>query len=185
VARRRNAVVNVAVRVNPGPGVAGGAMRMGGKPAPFGVDEERLQDVVAHILAEPALALRGIHLYLGTQILDHRILLTQYRQALDIARRVAGWSGRPLATVDLGGGLGVPYFANESELDGRAAATSRRCRHEADPGCRYALRVSAWPLPVAEAHYVARVVDIKTSRGKTCRARRRYAPRPVASNLGR
>lgn len=171
-ARRRRTVANVAVRVNPGPEASGGAMRMGGKPAPFGVDEEQLPEVVAHIEADPALALRGIHLYVGTQILDHQILLAQYRHGIDIARRVAGWTGRPLATVDLGGGLGVPYFANESPLDldvlGRELRTLlddvrsepalRDARFVVEPG-RYV---------VAEAGiYVARVVDVKTSRGKT------------------
>jgi diaminopimelate decarboxylase len=172
IARRRNAVANVAVRVNPGPGVGGGAMRMGGKPAPFGVDEESLQDVVARILAEPALALRGIHLYVGTQILDHGVLLAQYRQALDIARRVAGWSGGPLATIDLGGGLGVPYFANESELDVEAFGRDLRALLDeisADSsfaGTRFVLEPGRYL--VAEAGiYVARVVGVKTSRGKT------------------
>src|ERR1700676_1897956 len=36
----------VAVRVNPGQEAPGGAMRMGGKPAPFGVDEETLDFVL-------------------------------------------------------------------------------------------------------------------------------------------
>lgn len=170
-ARERSAVADVAVRVNPGPGMSGGALRMGGKPAPFGVDEEQLQDVIARILAEPALALRGIHLYVGTQILDHRTLLAQYRQGLEIARRVAGWCGRPLATLDLGGGLGVPYFANEPALDvasfgGELQALLDTLHGDAAfAGTRFVLEPGRYL--VAEAGiYVARVVDIKTSRGK-------------------
>jgi diaminopimelate decarboxylase len=72
VARRRNVTARVAVRVNPKPEISGGAMRMGGKPAPFGIDEESLQGVVEYVLGQPAVALRGIHLYVGTQILDYR-----------------------------------------------------------------------------------------------------------------
>ena len=144
---------------------------MGGKPAPFGVDEESLQAVVARMISEPRITLRGIHLYVGTQILDYRTLLAQYRQGLEIARRVAGWSGRPLETVDLGGGLGVPYFSSESELDiesfGREAqkligAVSDEPAFE---GTRFVVEPGRYL--VAEAGiYVARVVDIKTSRGK-------------------
>jgi diaminopimelate decarboxylase len=172
VARRRNVQVGVAVRVNPGAEMSGGAMRMGGKPAPFGIDEERLEGVVGQLLAEPAIALRGIHLYVGTQILDYRTLISQYRRGLEIARRVAGWCGRPLQTVDLGGGLGVPYFKNDSELD--IASFGRDVRQlvataasdaAAFDGTRFVLEPGRYL--VAEAGiYVARVLDVKQSRGK-------------------
>lgn len=171
IARRRNAVVPVAIRVNPGPDSLGGAMRMGGKPSPFGIDEEQLESVVERLHADPVLALRGIHVYPGTQILDVATLLAQYRHALAIARRVATWTGRPLATLDLGGGLGVPYFSNESELDmDRFAAEVRVLGagvedDESLAGTRFILEPGRYL--VAEAGiYVARVVDIKVSRGK-------------------
>src|SRR5262245_36048029 len=59
----------VAVRVNPTSEVQGGAMRMGGKPAPFGVDEEKLHPFVDMLLDEPAFDFRGVHIFAGTQIL--------------------------------------------------------------------------------------------------------------------
>jgi diaminopimelate decarboxylase len=171
IARRRNVSARVAVRVNPQPETAGGAMRMGGKPAPFGVDEECLQGVIEQLLGEPAIALRGIHLYVGTQILDYRTLLAQYRHGVEIARRVAGWCRRPLETVDLGGGLGVPYFPSESDLDiecfGREVhqLVDEVRRDAAFDGTRFVLEPGRYL--VAEAGiYVARVLDAKTSRGK-------------------
>ena len=172
IARRRHATVGVAIRVNPQPEASGGAMRMGGKPAPFGIDEESLEDAVARLRAEPAIVLRGIHLYVGTQILDWRTLLSQYRRAFEIARRVSGWCGRPLDTVDLGGGMGVPYFANESELD--VESFGREVRQlvagasgdAAFDGTRFVLEPGRYL--VAEAGiYVARVLDVKRSRGRT------------------
>ena len=172
IARQRNATVGVAVRVNPQPETSGGAMRMGGKPAPFGIDEEVLEGAVGHVLSEPAIALRGIHLYVGTQILDYRTLLAQYRRGLDIARRVAGWCRRPLQTVDLGGGLGVPYFPNDAELDIEALGRDVRAllagirSDAAFAGTRFVLEPGRYL--VAEAGiYVVRVLDVKKSRGNT------------------
>jgi diaminopimelate decarboxylase len=171
IARRRNVQVPVAVRVNPEAGAVGGAMRMGGKPAPFGVDEEILHGVVEKLLGEPAIALRGIHLFAGTQVLDHETLVAQYRHGIEIARHVSSWCGRPLQIVDLGGGLGVPYFASESELD--IESISREMRKLVDgvtndaafEGTRFVLEPGRYL--VAEAGiYVARVIDVKSSRGR-------------------
>ena len=65
-------------------------MRMGGKPAPFGIDEEQIDAVIERIIADPYLEFRGIHLFTGTQILDPAVLIRQYRKGIEIAVGVAG-----------------------------------------------------------------------------------------------
>lgn len=109
--------VRVSIRVNPVAAAQGGAMRMGGKPAPFGFDEEDLVNVVAAVKAQRSLDLRGVHLFAGTQILDADVLLSQWRHAIDVAGRVAVMAGTPLKTIDVGGGLGIPYFQGDGTLD--------------------------------------------------------------------
>ncbi len=109
--------IAVALRVNPVAEAQGGAMRMGGKAAPFGFDEEDIDAVVDRVRAAPHLDLAGVHLFAGTQILDAVVLLGQWRHGLAVAGRVAARLGRPLRTIDLGGGLGIPYFAGDGELD--------------------------------------------------------------------
>src|SRR5262245_10038043 len=117
ICRRLGRRASIAVRVNPSSEAQGGAMRMGGKPAPFGVDEEKLDEFLDRILGEPSIEFHGIHLFSGTQILDHTMLLRQYRKGLEIGRQVACRIKQPLHTVDFGGGLGIPYFGNDEELD--------------------------------------------------------------------
>jgi diaminopimelate decarboxylase len=117
IGERLGASVRISVRVNPVAAAQGGAMRMGGKPAPFGFDEEDLANVVAAVVAHRSLDLRGVHLFAGTQILDADVLLSQWRHAIDVAGRVAAMAKRPLQTIDLGGGLGIPYFPGDSALD--------------------------------------------------------------------
>lgn len=161
----------VALRVNPASDAEGGAMRMGGKPAPFGVDEECLEDVLDVILPEPALDFCGIHLFTGTQILDADTLVNQYRHGLAIARRVVNRIGRPLKRIDFGGGLGIPYFAHEKELDleqlrdGLIGLFSGLASDQDFDGTQFL--VEPGRFLVAEAGvYLARVNDIKVSRGK-------------------
>ena len=117
LSRRLGRRAPVAVRINPRGEAQGGAMRMGGKPTPFGIDEECLGEAVDRIVSDHLLEFRGVHIFSGTQILEHDTLLTQYQRGLEIARRAAERARCPIATLDFGGGLGVPYFENERELD--------------------------------------------------------------------
>lgn len=171
ISRRLNLPARIAVRVNPLGDAQGGAMRMGGKPAPFGVDEEVLDQVLDRVVADPAISFRGIHLFTGTQIIDSEILLNQYRRGIEIAARVADRIKRPVQTLDFGGGFGVPYFEHERELDMeqlRCGLAELMAEVLQDP--RFAetqFVVEPGRYLVAEAGiYVTRINDIKVSRGK-------------------
>jgi len=171
IAQRRGMRAPVAVRVNPGGEAEGGAMRMGGRPAAFGVDEETLDAVIDRLLALPGLELRGMHLFAGTQILDFQILVAQYRKGIEIARRVAACLKKPLHTLDFGGGLGTPYFPHEQELNMaglRAGLDALLKEIRNDPlfsGTQFMVEPGRYLVGEAGV-YIARVNDIKVSRGK-------------------
>jgi diaminopimelate decarboxylase len=171
ISRRLGRRARVAVRVNASAEAQGGAMRMGGKPAPFGIDEEELGDAVRQIVSDICIEFRGIHLFTGTQILDHAVLIRQYRKGIEIALGVARMLERPLHTVDLGGGLGIPYFFGDQELQmellgNEVAVLMREVRDEAlFAGTRFMLEPGRYLVGEAGI-YVARVTDIKKSRGK-------------------
>ncbi len=161
----------VAVRVNPNEEGQGGALRMGGKPAPFGIDEEDLEVVLQRIAGDSGLEFRGIHLFVGTQILDDNLLLTQCRKAIAIGRRAARQMGRALQTLDFGGGLGIPYFDGDSELNlsrfGENLGTVIAEIENEDAFRQTNFMVEPGRFLVGESGiYVARVTDIKTSRGR-------------------
>lgn len=162
--------VPVAIRFNPVAEVQGGAMRMGGRPAPFGFDEEELDGVIDRVASSGAFDLRGVHMFAGTQILDADILAGQWAHGLAVARRVAGRIGRPLKTIDLGGGLGIPYFSGEAALDLARLAShipALAAALQGDPLTREA-KVVVEPgrfLVGSAGLYVARVLAAKTSRG--------------------
>jgi len=171
ICRRLGRRARVSIRINPVGEVEGGAMRMGGRPAPFGIDEEMLSETMDAILSMPELDLSGIHLFTGTQILDAGILLGQYHHGLNLARRVAGQLGRPLYTLDFGGGLGIPYFSHERELDLAAlrGGLEIMCAEvDKDPifsGTQFLVEPGRF-LAGEAGIYVARVSDVKVSRGK-------------------
>jgi len=161
----------VAIRINPEADAQGGAMRMGGKPAPFGIDEEALDQALDFALSRPSIGFQGIHLFTGTQILDAEVLLAQYKKGVQLARRVADAIGHPIHSLDFGGGLGVPYFSSEHALDVAAlAAGIVELRREiaTDPaftGTRLIIEPGRYLIAEAGV-YLTRVVDVKLSRGK-------------------
>jgi diaminopimelate decarboxylase len=171
ISRRLGMRAKAALRVNPSGEAQGGAMLMGGKPAPFGIDEERLDVVLDRLLSDSSIEFQGIHLFTGTQILDHTILVRQYRKGFEIARWVAARLQRPLHTLDFGGGLGIPYFANERELDMEKlredlAALMTEIRGEAlFAGTQFMVEPGRYLVGEAGI-YVTRINDIKISRGK-------------------
>jgi diaminopimelate decarboxylase len=161
----------IAIRVNPSGEAEGGAMRMGGRPAAFGVDEEILDDVLDRLLGLPELEIRGVHLFTGTQILDSQILAAQYRKGIQVAQRVAARIKGPLHTLDFGGGLGTPYFSHEQELDMHQLRIELDSLMKTVDGHALLSETQFMVEPgrylVGEAGvYVARVVDVKVSRGK-------------------
>jgi len=171
ISQRLGKQASIAIRVNPAGEAEGGAMRMGGRPAPFGVDEEILDEVLDYVLSDRWLYLSGIHLFTGTQILDANVLVKQYGHGLKVAKRVVGRSGKPLQYLDFGGGLGVPYFPNEKALDLAALRLGLNelfAETESDPdfaGTKFLVEPGRF-LVAESGIYVTRINDIKTSRGK-------------------
>ena len=171
ISQRQAKITPVLVRVNPNEGGQGGAIRMGGKPAPFGVDEEQLHELLCYIVDSPHLQFRGIHLFVGTQILDHHFLLGQYRKGFEIAKHAAQLLGQPIQSLDFGGGLGVPYFPGDTELDLSQAKKyfAEMLAEFGDEPCFSRTRFMVEPgrFLVAESGiYVTRITDIKMSRGR-------------------
>lgn len=163
--------LDISLRINP-TDAAGGAMRMGGRPSPFGIDEETLDEAITRIIDLPCIKLAGIHLFMGTQILDAEVLLNQYQRALCLARQVALRMDAPLRSIDFGGGWGTPYFPNEQCLDlNRVRAVLEQIHSELqqDPLlCHARPIIEPGRFLVNEAGvYLSRVTRVKQSRGKT------------------
>ena len=171
ISRRLGGRGPVALRINPAAEAQGGAMRMGGLSAPFGVDEEDAEALVLRIVKDPDLKFCGLHFFSGTQILDHNVLLAQYRKALAVAQRISETTNCSLETIDFGGGWGVAYFPSDRTLDLHALKHGlRQLVEEVEKEPRLAgsrFIVEPGRFLVADAGlYVARVSDIKVSRGK-------------------
>ncbi len=158
----------VAVRVNPDFELRGAGMRMGGGAKPFGVDAEQVPALLRAI-ASAGLQFEGFHLYAGSQMLKGDLLAQATLASGELLLRLSADAPAPVRHLNLGGGWGIPYFANERALDlppvTAALATVQHRVGQAIPGAR--LQVELGRYLVGEAGvYVAQVLDRKVSRGQ-------------------
>jgi diaminopimelate decarboxylase len=169
LAERGGVRPRLAVRVNPDFDVKASGMRMGGGPAQFGVDAERVPALVARILASGG-EFRGFHIFAGSQNLRADLLIEAQANTLALAARLAEQSDVMPPLVNLGGGFGIPYFPGEAEVDVAAIGAALGDRLADLPAAladsRFAIELGRWLVGPAGV-YLARVVDVKDSRGRT------------------
>lgn len=159
----------VAIRVNPDFELKAAGMKMGSGPKPFGVDAERVPAMLA-TLGELPLDFVGFHIFSGSQNLRADAIIEAQTQTFELAVRLAEHAPAPVRWLNIGGGLGIPYFPGEGHLDLAPIATNlERLLDAAEttlPGAEIVMELGRYL--VAEAGlYVFEVVDRKESRGQT------------------
>lgn len=159
----------VALRINPAFHVPGARLSMSGKATQFGIDADDIAAAVDRIAAARLLRLAGIHVYMGTRILDHQVIAQNTREILALADAVQAMARHRLDFVDIGGGWGVPYHDSEGTLDLQAlGAVVRPLLSDwkaAHPGARVIIELGRYM--VAEAGvFVTAVRHVKSTRGK-------------------
>ena len=138
----------------------------------FGMDSDDLRRTARVAAASPHLEPLGIHAFGASNLLDADALADHVVWTMDLAREVAADAGFRLRLIDVGGGLGIPYRADERPLDlerlGRRLAKIAE-GWETDPVCgdvRVLIEPGRFLVGPAGA-YLCRVVDTKTVDGST------------------
>jgi len=169
IGERLGTAPRIAVRVNPDFEIKGSGMRMGGGSKPFGVDAERVPALVRVLVAGGA-EFRGYHIFAGSQALSADALIEAQRESVLLARQLSEASGVAPPLVNLGGGFGIPYFHGEQSVDVERIADELK-KIISDQGqvfasTRFAIELGRWLVGECGV-YLTRIVDRKTSHGKT------------------
>jgi diaminopimelate decarboxylase len=160
---------SLAVRVNPDFDLKGSGMKMGGGAKPFGVDAAEVPALVRRLIDAGA-DWQGFHIFAGSQALDAAAIAETQAQTVALAARLANEIGETPPLVNLGGGMGVPYFPGDKPVDvaavGAALGETLAARDPVLAKSHFAMELGRWL--VAEAGvYLTRIVDRKTSHGET------------------
>lgn len=156
----------VAIRVNPDFELKSSGMKMGGGAKPFGIDAEAVPEMLQRLKSLP-LDFYGFHIFAGSQNLNTAAICEAHRETVQLAIRLAHHAP-PVRLLNIGGGLGVPYFPGERAVDlatigENLHALTGQVRQQL-PDTQLALELGRYI--VAEAGiYVCRILERKVSRG--------------------
>jgi diaminopimelate decarboxylase len=110
LARERGARPGVVIRVNPDVGAGGHAkISTGTRESKFGVSLAEAERLYGLATADPSLKPLGVACHIGSQITDLTPLARAFGLMRALVERIRA-AGLAVERLDLGGGLGVPYF---------------------------------------------------------------------------
>ncbi|HJZ50364.1 MAG TPA: diaminopimelate decarboxylase, partial [Roseiflexaceae bacterium] len=92
-------------------------IQTGSAASKFGLPLDALDAAAVRIARAPGLRLAGLHSHLGSQILDYTPIAQAVGILLDCAARLRDEHGLVVAEISPGGGLGIPYTADQSTPD--------------------------------------------------------------------
>jgi diaminopimelate decarboxylase len=113
IAASMGKVAPVSVRINPDVSAGGHAkISTGKKDNKFGIPFGRAQAVYARIAALPGVEAVGIDMHIGSQITEMAPFDNAYALMAELVADLRS-QGHDIRHVDVGGGLGIPYHADE------------------------------------------------------------------------
>lgn len=140
VAGSMNVVAPVALRLNPDVDAKTHAKTTTGKKGnKFGMDIERAAQLASKVLADKRLALKGIHMHLGSPILTTEPYAEAVQKAAQVIRDYRA-QGHDINWINLGGGFGINYRQQEAKPASAFAEVivptvkSLDCRLALEPG---------------------------------------------------
>ena len=161
---------NACVRINPKITKQRGGIHMGGHVTQFGIAEENIGDFFSCLNTCKHVDFRGIHVFVGSQILEASVIVENFRSTLACAQKIQSEFGRDISVINFGGGFGIPYFEHEKELDLEILKRGVELCMEEQASFLNGVRllVESGRFIVGPAGiYVTRVLYKKVMRGKT------------------
>jgi len=159
----------VAIRVNPDFELKASGMKMSGGPKQFGVDAERVPDMLKR-LAELNLKFYGFHIFSGSQNLNADSIIDAHNKTFELAIRLSEHAPCQPKLLNIGGGLGIPYFPGEARIELEPIAENLKSLlpdvQTQLPDAEIVMELGRF-LVGESGVYVSKVIDKKVSRGET------------------
>ena len=159
---------NIAIRVNPIFELKASGMKMSGGSKPFGIDEERLPNILKHLNYE-TINFRGFHIFAGSQSLSHDAIIEMHNKTFELIQKLIELTPINIQYINIGGGFGIPYFPGDTRLNINAICKNLSILLEQATNLESIdLILELGRYIVGESGiYVTKITDKKISRDKT------------------
>jgi len=113
LAEKENKIAQVALRLNPGIDAhTNKKINTGLSDSKFGIDFNKLEEIIAFVQGLKNLKLIGLHFHIGSQILDLEPYKLLCERSNELQKKLSNL-GLNLEVINLGGGLGIDYYKPE------------------------------------------------------------------------
>jgi len=158
--------VDIGLRINPDFHLSEDTCEsMGGRPSKFGMD----RDLALAALSKwefDRVRVNGIHIHLGSQMLDHEMIEDYHENVLRTAAEIRETLGRDLVFINLGSGIGIPYGSDETDVDTTAIGRNlKKLAERYDFGKTRLIMETGRYVAGPAGIYVSKVIDKKVSGG--------------------
>ncbi len=158
---------NVAIRVNPDFELKTSGMKMGGGAQQFGIDSELVPKALEQI-KQFDFNFKGLHIFTGSQNLNCKAIIENQSNVFSLAKKLLQNIDQDMCLLNIGGGLGIPYFPGEKELalEPISEALNQQIDdfHLEHPSSDICMELGRYLVGNAGI-YVTKVIDSKISRG--------------------
>ena len=114
IAKKKNVVVNIGIRLNPNTDANTlKQISTGKKENKFGVDEKTFLKLVSVLRTSKNIKLKCLSVHIGSQITDHK----PYEKMLIAIDKIINKAKFNFEYIDLGGGMGISYEKNQKKLN--------------------------------------------------------------------
>jgi len=114
IAKNKKKIVDIGIRLNPNTDARTlSQISTGKKENKFGVNQKLFLHLVDLTKKSKHLNLKCLSVHIGSQILSHR----PYQNMLKVVDKIIKKSKYKFEYIDLGGGIGIDYYHNNSQLD--------------------------------------------------------------------
>ncbi|MDQ6954813.1 MAG: alanine racemase [Mariprofundaceae bacterium] len=134
----------------------------------FGVDEEKLDEVLPQILALEHLNFRGLHVYAASGVLNVDDLLKNCELVFKLTQKIeSNYANVICDIIDFGGGFGVDYLEEGRDFNPQAWADGLKSMiaEYGFEGRHFVLELGRY-LAADSGFFCTEILDIKESRGK-------------------
>jgi len=169
ICQQTGITAKVAIRVNPDFELKASGMKMGGGAQQFGIDAEQIP-MIAKKIESFGLDYQGLHIFTGSQNLNADSIIQAHTSIFELATRLQRQFKQPIHSLNIGGGLGIPYFPGEKPLSlesiGEALKPHLESFQKEFGETHIAMELGRY-LVGDSGIYVAEITDVKISRGTT------------------